>query len=129
MLQQQADGRQRYEREAIARKFAHPRRLDIFFHAFKTLKLIKALVLDRRIAVYRKLLFFGTVGGLVVILLFPDLLSEAVLSTILPLLGTVAGVPIDAGFDWMAFALVAVNMLRYFPADIVAEHYTDIFKR
>ena len=128
MLQPQAE-RQRYEHEALARKFAHPRRLDIFFHAFKTLKLVKALIADRRIAVYRKVLFFGTLGGLLAILLFPDLLGETVLSTILPLIGTVAGVPIDAGFDWMAFALVAVNMLRYFPADIVAEHYTNIFKR
>jgi len=106
-----------------------PRRLDIFFHLGKTLKLIGALLTDRRIALWRKVLFFGSIGSLLVILLFPDAINEVVLSTILPLAGTVLGIPLDAGFDWVAFSMVVVTLLRFFPADLVAEHYRMVFNR
>jgi hypothetical protein len=105
-----------------------PRRRDIFLHAGKTFRLIGALMSDRRIALWRKLLFLGTIGGLLAILFFPDFFSETFLSVVMPVVGTIAGVPIDAGFDWMAFALVAVNLLKYFPAQIVAEYYQTIFR-
>ena len=104
-----------------------PRRRDIFLHAGKTFRLIGALMSDRRIGLWRKLLFVCTVGGLLAILFFPDFFSETFLSVVMPVVGTVAGVPIDAGFDWIAFALVAVNLLKYFPAELVAEHYRAIF--
>ena len=104
-----------------------PRRRDIFLHAGKTFRLIGGLMTDRRVPLWRKLLFVGSIGGLLLVLLFPDLFSEAVLSTVLPIIGTIVGVPIDAGFDWMAFALVAVNLFRFFPAELVAEHYRNIF--
>jgi hypothetical protein len=39
----------------------------------------------------------------------------------------VLGVPLDAGFDWVAFALAVVSLLRFFPAELVAEHYQQIF--
>ncbi|HLZ60325.1 MAG TPA: hypothetical protein VKR06_25545 [Ktedonosporobacter sp.] len=105
-----------------------PKRFDVFLHAVKTSKLIGALLTDRRVPLYRKLLFIGSIGALLVILLFPDLLNEAVLSTILPIVGTVLGVPLDAGFDWIVFAMLIVNLLRFFPAEVVAEHYQSIFK-
>ena len=104
-----------------------PRRRDVFFHIGKTLKLIGGLMTDRRIALWRKLLFVGSIVGLLALLFFPDLFSEAVLSTVLPIIGTIAGVPIDAGFDWAAFALVAVNLFKFFPAELVAEYYRNIF--
>ncbi len=106
-----------------------PRHIDIFLHAAKTIRLIWALMIDRRVALWRKLLFFGSIAGLLVILLFPDAINEVILSTVLPLAGTVLGVPLDAGFDWVAFALVIVSLLRFFPADLVAEHYRYIFRR
>lgn len=109
-------------------KRSRPRRLDIFFHAGKTLKLIGALVTDRRIPLWRKALFFGSVGSLLVLLLFPDALNEFVLSTLVPLAGTVLGIPIDAGFDWLAFALAIVSLLRFFPPELVAEHYRYVFR-
>jgi len=105
-----------------------PRRRDIFLHAGKTFRLIGALMSDRRIVLWRKLLFLATIGGLLAILFFPDFFSETFLSVVMPVVGTIAGVPIDAGFDWMAFALVAVNLLKYFPAELVAEHYQTIFR-
>lgn len=108
---------------------ARPKRLDIFLHASKTFKLIGALLTDRRIPLWRKLLFFGFVAGLLVILLFPDALNEFVLSTVIPLAGTVLGIPIDAGFDWIAFALALVSLLRFFPPELVAEHYRYVFQK
>ncbi|GAC1388469.1 MAG: hypothetical protein NVSMB33_18020 [Ktedonobacteraceae bacterium] len=104
-----------------------PRRRDIFLHAGKTFRLIGALMTDGRAPLWRKLLFIGSIGSLLVLLFFPDLLSETFLSVALPVVGTIAGVPIDAGFDWMAFALIAVNLLKFFPAELVAEHYRSIF--
>ncbi len=106
---------------------AQPKRLDFFFHVIKTLKLIGTLLVDRRVSVFRKLAFLGSIAFLLILLFFPDLLNEAFLSTVLPILGTVLGVPIDAGFDWMAFALLMVNFLHFFPEDIVSEHYQQIF--
>ena len=106
-----------------------PRRLDLFLHAGKTFKLIGALLADRRIALWRKALFFASIGGLLIILLFPDAINEVVLSTVLPLVGTVMGIPIDAGFDWAAFALAIVSLLHFFPAELVAEHYRMVFQR
>ena len=122
MLQPQTRAQAYYEREKL-----RPRRRDIFFHAGKTFKLIGGLMTDRRVSLWRKLLFVGSVGGLLLLLFFPDLFSEAVLTTVLPIVGTIAGVPIDAGFDWMVFALVAVNLLKFFPAELVAEYYRNIF--
>jgi hypothetical protein len=110
-----------------ARPLVRPKRLDIFFHGIKTFKLVGALLTDRRVPLMRKALFLGSVGALLVILIFPDALGEFVLSTVLPLVGTVLGVPLDAGFDWVAFALLIVNLLRFFPAEVVAEHYRNIF--
>ena len=106
---------------------AHPKRFDIFFHAIKTFKLIGALLMDGRISILRKILFLGTIAVLLAILIFPDAFNEIVLSTALPLVGTVLGVPLDAGFDWIAFSLVVVNLLHFFPAEIISEHYRQIF--
>jgi hypothetical protein len=110
-------------------KRARPKRRDIFLHASKTFKLIGALVTDPRIPLWRKALFFASIGGLLVILLFPDTLNEFVMSTVVPLVGSVLGIPIDAGFDWVAFALAIVSLLRFFPAEFVAEHYRQVFHK
>src|SRR5438477_12319937 len=104
-----------------------PSRWKIFLHAGKTFKLIGGLMTDRRVSLWRKVLFVGSIGGLLLLLFFPDLFSEAFLSTVFPLIGTVAGVPIDAGFDWMAFAMVALNLFKFFPTELVSEHYQNIF--
>lgn len=107
---------------------ARPGRFEIFFHLFKTVKLIKALVFDRRVSLWRKAFFFSAIGALLFLLLFPDLLNETVMSTVLPLAGSVLGVPLDAGFDWLAFAIAVVTLFHFFPPELVAEHYRRIFK-
>ena len=117
------------QQQTTTRPLAHPKRRDIFLHGINTLKLIGALITDPRIPIWRKLLFFASIGGLAVILFFPDALNEAFMSTVLPVAGTILGVPIDAGFDWVAFALAIVALLRFFPPELVSEHYRHIFKR
>lgn len=118
-----------YPAPSFSGKRVRPKRLDIFFHLKKTFRLIGSLLRDPRIPLWRKALFFASIGGLLVILLFPDILGEFVMSTVLPLAGTVIGIPIDAGFDWVAFALAIVTLLRFFPADLVAEHYRQVFQK
>jgi hypothetical protein len=113
--------------QALPEKIAHPKRRDIFFHVFKTGNLIGSLVRDHRVSIGRKVGFFVAVAALAAILLFPDILDEIGLTFALPLLGTILGIPIDAGFDWVAFALVAVSLLKIFPKEIVGEHYKRIF--
>ena len=115
--------------QAIYGKRSRPRRLDIFFHLGKTFRLIGELLTDARIPLWRKALFIASIGGLLLILLYPDVLGEFVMSTVLPLAGTVLGIPLDAGFDWIAFALAIVSLLRFFPATLVAEHYRQVFQK
>jgi len=103
------------------------RRTDILFHGIKTSRLIGALLLDRRISMLRKIGFIGSIILLIIILIFPDLLNEAFLSIVLPIIGTIVGAPLDAGFDWVAFSLLLVNLLQFFPTDVVAEHTSNIF--
>lgn len=106
---------------------AQPKRFDIFFHFIKTFRLLGALLKDRRIPVIRKFFFLGAIALLLVLLFFPDFISEVGLSAILPFIGTLLGIPLDAGVDWIAFALILVSLLRIFPAAIVSEHYQQIF--
>ena len=119
---------QQSTRQTEPRPLAHPRRRDIFLHGIKTFRLLGTLLREPRIPAMRKILFLGSVGALVAILFFPDLFSETILSVVLPLVGTVLGVPLDAGVDWIAFSLLLVNMLRFFPSEIVSEHYRNIFE-
>jgi hypothetical protein len=109
-------------------RLVRPKRFDIFLHLPKTVRLLGALIADRRIPLSQKILFFSIILLLLVALLFPDLLNEAFLTTLLPVLGTLIGVPVDAGVDWIAFAMIVVNLMHIFPAAIVSEHYQRIFR-
>lgn len=125
MVQQQ----QSYQasQENMHNQRSYPRRFDIFLHFAKTFKLIGGLLTDSRIPVLRKVFFLGTIVFLLVLLLFPDVFNEFFLGTVLPFVGAVAGIPIDAGFDWVAFSFIVVSLLRIFPAEIMAEHYQRVF--
>ena len=124
-----ADNNSYTSTQAFNGKRARPKRLDIFFHIGKTFRLIGSLIADPRIPLWRKALFFGSIAGLLLILLFPDALGEFVLSTVLPLAGTVLGIPLDVGFDWVAFALAIVTLLRFFPPELLDEHYRQVFQK
>jgi hypothetical protein len=120
---------QQSTRSSMPQPLVQPRRRDVFLHGVKTFRLLGALVRERRIPIVRKVLFLGSIVALLLILIFPDLIDTTILGTILPLVGVVLGVPIDAGMDWIAFSMVIVNLLRIFPAELVSEHYQDIFER
>jgi hypothetical protein len=126
MLQQKTTQTQQQQQQ-MPQRLSQPRRRDIFLHFFKTLKLIFAVLRDRRVFAGRKLMFGVSVLACLVVLLFPDLLVEAGLSFLLPIVGTALGVPLDLGLDWTIFALAIVSLLRVFPADIVSEHYDRLF--
>lgn len=115
------------QQSSIPEKLVHPRVFDVFFHLIKTGKLIGALLTDGRVPVLRKALFIGAIGFFLVLLVFPDILGEFIISTVLPIIGTLLGIPVDAGFDWIAFALAIVALVRVFPPEIISEHYRQIF--
>ncbi|HEY0754404.1 MAG TPA: hypothetical protein VGD98_10610, partial [Ktedonobacteraceae bacterium] len=96
---------------ALPRAIVRPKRRDIFFHFIKTSRLVGALSADGRVSIARKVLFFTLVLVLLAVLLFPDALDEIGLTFALPIVGTILGIPIDAGFDWIAFALASVSLL------------------
>ena len=75
----------------------------------------------------RKVLFFVIILALLAVLFFPDTIDEIGLSVVLPFVGTILGIPLDAGLDWGTFALLSVSLLRIFPAEIVSEHYQRLF--
>ncbi|WP_376796530.1 hypothetical protein [Thermogemmatispora sp.] len=106
-----------------------PRRFELLFHAIKTARLVAYLLRHERVGLGRKLLFIGSCGVLMVFLLFPDILGEAISSTLLPVLGTVLGVPLDAGFDWLTLVLILGALLRLFPAEVLEEGYRQVFRR
>ena len=110
-----------------ARLLAQPKRLQMMLHMGKSFKLVGEVITDPRIALWRKALFFGSIIALLILLFFPDILGEFVMSSVLPVVGTVLGVPLDAGFDWVAFILAVTSLLHLFPAALIAEHYQHIF--
>ena len=110
-------------------KLARPSGFALLIHLIKTLKLIGALLKDRRVPFVRKILFFGSILFLLVLLLFPDIFGEVFLSFVMPVVGTILGVPVDAGFDWVVFAIAVVGLLRVFPPEMVSEHYQRIFHK
>jgi hypothetical protein len=120
-------GQQQLTRQqTCARQGAQPKRLDIFFHALKTFRLIVALLRDSKVHFIRKAAFIIFTGILLILLLLPDI--PVALSVVLPVVGTLLGVPLDAGVDWVVFSLLVVSLLRIFPSEIVSEHYMHIFK-
>jgi hypothetical protein len=104
---------------------ARPNPFQLLFHVGKTTRLAGALLTDRHITIYRKFLFLGSILILLLALLAPETIGEAV-STFLPLLG-VAEIPADAALDWIAVTVAAYNLLRVFPEEVVAFHYNRLF--
>lgn len=100
------------------------KRRQILFHPVRSLRFVRALMLDRRISLARKAVFVLLVSTMLLLLLFPDIIEESILSTVMPVLGTILGIPLDVGFNWAAFAVVSVYLLRLFPADVVHEIYS-----
>ncbi len=102
---------------------------DVIFHLPLAVRLIGALLRDRRVGIVRKAVFVAVVGALALALLIPETLFGAVVGTLLPLIGLVLNLPPDAIFDWFVLGIASFEMLRVFPSRIVTEHYQRIYGR
>ena len=99
----------------------------LLFHIRKTFALVGAVLGDRRVHWLPKATFLGCLGALLIALLGGDAVSELV-SSVLPVVGPVLGIPIDGSIDWVVFAVAAFNLLKLFPSDVVGEHYDRLFR-
>jgi hypothetical protein len=108
-----------------------PRFLSLLLHVPKTIGLTTAVLQDARVHWFPKLVFLGSLGTLLLALLFPETAAE-IIGLGIPGVGwtlDILGLPVDASIDWIALSVAAFNLLRLFPADIVGEHYDRLFRR
>jgi hypothetical protein len=108
---------------------ALPGRIESFFRMGGTIKLINALMRDARVPAARKVGFSVALFSLLAAMIFPELMADSILSTILPFISTIIGIPLEAGVDWLTFVMVLPMLLRIFPATIMQEHYLRIFQK
>lgn len=103
----------------------------LILHVRKTTALSAAVLNDVRVHWFSKALYVGGIGALLLAVLFPEMVGDLLAFVGLPGLGGIAdllGLPAEVGFDWVAFAVAAYNLLRIFPTDIVGEHYDHLFR-
>jgi hypothetical protein len=101
-------------------------RFRMLLHVRKTVKLVQAVLADRRVPVLRKALFLWALVILAVALLVPDA-GSALASMLVPVLGPLVDLPADAAIDWSVAIALAPWLLRLLPDEIVAEHQAAIF--
>ena len=101
------------------------------FHALahlpRTMKVATATIRDSRVSIVPKILFIGSIIFVLAALLTPEALAEFV--AVIPGLGDVlalAGLPVDGVIDWLALGITALNMMKFFPQDIVNEHFDEV---
>ena len=103
----------------------------LILHVRKTIALTGAVLNDARVHWLSKALYAGSIGMLLLAVLFPEIVGDLIAFFGLPGLGGIAdmlGIPAEAGLDWVAFSIAAYNLLRLFPTDIVGEHYDRLFR-
>lgn len=109
------------------------RRLSQFallLHARKTVGLAAAVLQDVRVHWFHKALYLVAVISLLLAVLFPEVLADALAwvgGPIGPIFDAL-GIPADITIDWVAFAVATYNLLRIFPSEIVGEHYDRLFR-
>ncbi len=106
-----------------------PRRRDLLFHLFKSVRLIGAVLKDNRVSIVRKGAYVAGMAILVALLLFPEALADSV--TFLSPLFSLVGVelPAEGSIDWLALGLASFSLLSLFPKEVLGEHYERIFHR
>jgi hypothetical protein len=106
-----------------------PKRTDLVFHLFKTGKLVSAVLQDKRVHVVRKAAYLGTLGLILLIPLVPEIAGQiiTILSPLLP--SEIIEIPLDGTIDWVTFAVATFSLLKFFPQDVVGEHYDRLFRR
>ena len=104
-----------------------PSHWALLLHIHKTYSLIRAVLADARVHWLPKTLFVSCIGAMLLVLLGGDMMA-GVAESVVPLIGPAVGLPIDASLDWGAFSVIAYNLLKLFPAEIVGEHYDRLFR-
>jgi len=103
----------------------------LILHVRKTVALTASVLNDARVHWLSKSLYIGSITVLLAALLFPESVGDLIAFFGIPGVGGIAdifGIPAEAGFDWVAFAVAAYNLLRLFPTEIVGEHYDRLFR-
>jgi hypothetical protein len=118
---------QQQQQTSTKQQHGQPKRTDLIFHLFKTGRLVAAVLGDRRVHILRKIAYLGSVGLLLAILLFPEALAE--IATAITVVFPILEIPADASIDWVAFAVATFSLLKFFPKEIVGEHYDRLFRR
>lgn len=115
------------QQTSTKQEHGQPKRTDLIFHLVKTGKLVAAILSDSRVHIVRKIAYLGSVGLLLAILLFPEALAEV--ATAFTVVFPFLELPADASIDWVAFAVATFSLLKFFPKEIVGEHYDRLFRR
>ncbi len=104
--------------------------LSLLFHIRKTFKLALAVLHDPRVHWAPKLVFVLCAGALGLGVLVPELGVDTILAAIpgLGWIGDALGIPAEATLDWAVATVAAFNLLKLFPAEIVGEHYDQLFR-
>lgn len=120
---------QQHQHTAKPQPSRQPRRRDLVFHLFKTIRLVGTVLWDRRVSLLRKGAFLGGIGVLLALLLVPEVLADG--ATLLSPLFALIGVelPAEGAIDWLAFTLASFSLLQVFPKEILGEHYEQLFQR
>lgn len=120
---------QQHQHTAKPQPSRQPRRRDLVFHLFKTIRLVGTVLWDRRVSLLRKGAFLGGIGVLLALLLVPEVLADG--ATLLSPLFALIGVelPAEGAMDWLAFTLASFSLLQVFPKEILGEHYEQLFQR
>lgn len=93
-------------------------------HLPRTLKVAGGVLGDSRVKALPKMLFLGSVVFVLAALLTPEALAEFI--AVIPGLGDLLALgflPVDGAIDWITLGIVALNMMKLFPQDIVNEHF------
>jgi hypothetical protein len=120
---------QQTQQKAPAQARKQPKKTDMVFHSIKTVKLVGAVLSDKRVALVRKIAYLGLIAGLLTLVVFPEALGDLVtaVTPFFPLIGI--EVPAEGTIDWLVFALATFSLLKIFPREIVDEHYERLFRR
>lgn len=114
------------ESTTVARPTRLPSYLNIF-NVFGTLRLVGALIRDRRLTFLRRG-FFGIITLLLaVIVLVPSNPLALLIAAAVPVVGPILDLPADYTIDWVAAAAIITVLVRMFPREIVAEHTARIY--
>jgi hypothetical protein len=100
--------------------------LQQVFRVGYTLRLVFALVRDKRMSHIQRFALFGTTMALLTIVIVPSNPLAALVAVALPVVGPVIGLPADLVLDWTAVTMILTIIFRLLPREVVQEHTARI---